>query len=150
LQGILTMPLLMMADVPVHLEGKQVVHLLHGSEFVFPPLNAFCLLSYIILAIVSYNQSHSTNVSRLVFAAVSHLLPTAYTLTVMSPINRKMTRLAGLMTDGIAQGNEKDEGHLVLEVDFRQTQKKWQMWSYVRGVIMVGSAAAGINALVQL
>jgi len=144
------MPLLMMADVPVHLEGKQVVHLLHGSEFVFPPLNAFCLLSYIILAIVSYNQSHSTNVSRLVFAAVSHLLPTAYTLTVMSPINRKMTRLAGLMTDGIAQGNEKDEGHLVLEVDFRQTQKKWQMWSYVRGVIMVGSAAAGINALVQL
>jgi len=61
-----------------------------------------------------------------------------------------MTRLAGLMADGVAQGREKDEGQSMLEVDFRQTQKKWQMWSYVRGVIMVGSAAAGINALVQL
>jgi len=150
LQGILTMPLLMMADVPVHLEGKQVVHLLHGSEFVFPPLNAFCLFSYIILTTVSNNQSHSTNVPRLVLAAASHLLPSAYTLTIMSPINKKMTRLAGLMADGVAQGREKDEGQSMLEVDFRQTQKKWQMWSYVRGVIMVGSAAAGINALVQL
>jgi len=150
LQGILTMPLLMMPDVPIHLEGKQVVYLLHGSEFVFPPLNAFCLLSYIILATVSYNRSHTAAVSPLVLAALSHLLPTVYTLTKMSPINKKMTKLAGLMADGVAQGNEKDEGQSMLEADFRKTQKKWQTWSYVRGVIMVGSAATGINALVRV
>lgn len=144
------MPLLMMTDVPVHLEGKQVVYLLHGSEFVFPPLNAFCLLSYIILATVSYNQGISTSIPQLVLAAVSHLLPTVYTLSIMSPINKKMTRLAGMLADGVAQGKEKNDGQSMLEVDFRQTQKKWQMWSYVRGVIMFGSAAAGINALVQL
>jgi hypothetical protein len=155
------MPLLMLPDIPVHLAGKQVTYLLHASEFVFPPLNAFYTLSYIILASVAYTRSTGSlpsilaasadpyaNYAALALAAASHVLPTVYTLTVMSPVNKKMTVLSKQMNELVAESKEKNHILVTMEEEFRKTQKTWQFWSYVRGVIMVGSAVAGIRALV--
>jgi len=166
LQGILTMPLLTLPDVPVHLAGKQVTYLLHASEFVFPPLNAFCTLSYIILATIAYTRSNklgndneslesslatsvdtdNANYAALALAAASHVLPTVYTLTVMSPINKKMTALSKQMNEVVIK--EKSHSLVVMEEEFRRTQKMWQFWSYGRGCIMVGCAVVGMRALV--
>lgn len=155
------MPLLMLEDIPVHLAGKQVTYLLHASEFVFPPLNAFCTLSYMILTTIAYRRSNNSlastlgasadpyaNYAALALAAASHILPTVYTLTVMSPINKKMTMLSKQMNEEIAMNKEKSHNLLAMEEEFRRTQKVWQFWSYVRGVVMVGCAFSGMRALV--
>jgi len=160
LQGILTMPLLMLEDIPVHLAGKQVTFLLHASEIVFPPLNALCTLSYITLTIIAYtcfNSSSSifaapptnvyANYPALALAAASHILPTVFTLSVMAKMNKKMVMLSKQMNEAVSQSKEKTHEQMQLEEEFRKTQKTWQFWSYVRGVIMTGCAIAGMRAL---
>lgn len=65
----------------------------------------------------------------------------------MAKMNKKMVMLSKQMDEAVSQNKEKTHEQMQLEEEFRKTQKTWQFWSYVRGVIMTGCAIAGMRAL---
>lgn len=160
LQGILTMPLLMLDDARADFEGKQIAHLLRASEFVFPPLNVFCEFSYIIQSILAYRASTSSQqlptasstlasarFTCLVQAGLSHILPTAWTLLVVARVNRKMKVLAKELEVSAKAGKEMEDVHGRTVAELRKAQKLWIRLSHVRGIIMTACAVMGFRAL---
>lgn len=153
LQSPLTWPMLQYVDVPVQYVGRQTAHLLHGSEFIFPPLNAFCTLGNTILATIAYRQSDTNQVAAgkypiLALAAGIHVAITVYTLSVMAPYNRRLTRLSAEINRGVERGEEKTEGQSKKVDEFRQAQSSWKILNYGRGAIMLASvitSAIGVS-----
>lgn len=73
---------------------------------------------------------------------------TAWALTIMVPMNKKMTVLAGEMEKEIKEeGKGESSKFKGNESELRRLQKRWQKLNVGRAMIMVGSALAGFSAL---
>lgn len=155
LQSPLIMPTISddVVNVPVHYTAQQTAYLLHNSEHFFPPLNALCTLTNLILTGTSYYNRDSSpllaaKLPRLALAAALNVATTAWALGIMVPMNKRMTVLAAQLKDGAAKGQEKESRHKSVEHEFRALQKKWMKLNYGRAIIMIASAVAGASALV--
>lgn len=155
LQSPLIMPTLTdtIVNVPIHHTAHQTAYLLHNSEHFFPPLNALCTLSNVVLAGTAYYNRDVSPVlaarfSRFAVAAALNVATTAWALIVMVPMNKKMTVLATRLKNGVQGGQEKEDGHKVLEREFRDLQKRWRTLNYGRAFIMIAGAVVGATALV--
>jgi len=155
------MPMLMLPGVPSHYAGSQTAYLLHNSEHFFPPLNAICTLSNLILTGFAYYYSRGTGASipgtaahiasskfpRLALAAVLNLATTAWALTIMVPMNKKMAVHAGEMEKLVKDGEEQGASFKGNESELRRLQTRWTRLNYGRAMIMIGSSLAGFSAL---
>jgi len=144
--------MLMIPDVPVHHAGKQTAYLLHNSEYYFPPLNAVCTLSNIILAGTAFVYRGNSRIAdfkwpRLAVAAGFNLATTAYALGIMVPMNRKMAAISDDMQKVVSRGDEKSSEMKIKELELRRLQSRWRKLNYGRAVIMIGAALAGMSAL---
>jgi len=153
--------MLMLPGVPSHHAGSQTAYLLHNSEHFFPPLNALCTLSNLILTGFAYYYSRGTGSSipgtaahiasgkfpRLALAAVLNLATTAWALTIMVPMNKKMTVHAGEMEKLVKDGDEQSAKFKGNESELRRLQTRWSRLNYGRAMIMIGSSLAGFSAL---
>jgi len=114
-----------------------------GSEFYFPPLNAACALSNVMLTIVAYLNSSSDSVAAaklpyLCLATAANIATTAWALLIMVPMNNAQTAIAARLKE---KENEFEEKEL------RRLQKKWAQLNYGRALIMIGGSVAGMMAL---
>jgi Domain of unknown function (DUF1772) len=114
-----------------------------SSEHFFPPLNAACTLSNLIMSIVAYLNSGSDGIAAAKFpylciATAANITTTAYALLIMVPMNKKQTAIAGRLKD---KENEFDEKEL------RRLQKKWSQLNYGRALVMIAGSVAGMMAL---
>lgn len=151
------MPMLQLPAVPSHFAGHQTAYLLHNSEYFFPPLNAICTLMNLICTGITFYSSRGTGPSaalasaklpRLAVAAVLNLATTAWALTIMVPMNKKMTVHANEMEKEIKEEGKGESGKFKSnESELRRLQKRWQRLNMGRATIMVGSALAGFSAL---
>lgn len=121
------MPMLQLPDTPVHHVGKQTEVMLHKSEFIFPPINAGCTLSNLIVGIVAYRARNTSLVAaeKLPWIAGAFALSvatTAYTLGIMAPWNRTLVRLSKKLDAHVS-----DE---VTEKQFRDAQASWKSLNY--------------------
>ncbi|TKA61049.1 hypothetical protein B0A49_10952 [Cryomyces minteri] len=148
LQSPLIMPMLMLPDVPTVYAGKQTAYLLHNSEYFFPPLNLACTLSNLILTGIAYYYSPNSPVApRLAFATVLNFATTAYALGIMVPMNRRMAVIATELEKSAQRGEEKGASTKANETELRRLQSRWRKLNYGRATIMIGSALAGMSAL---
>lgn len=148
LQSPLTWPMLQYVDVPVHYVGRQTENLLHGSEIIFPPFNAFCTLGNLILTGFAYYHPESpgsAKLRKLALAAGLHVATTVYTLSIMAPYNRRLVALSRQLNEGVERGEEKTESQNKTVQAFRDVQRTWKNMNYVRGAIML--AAVVMNAI---
>lgn len=143
LQSPLTWPMLQEGvDVPVHYVGRQTENLLHGSEHIFPPLNAFCTIGNLVMTGFSYYNPSADGASKLPLFATAfglHVVTTVYTLTIMAPYNRRLVALSKELNQGVAKGAEKTDSQIKTEEAFRDAQKVWKFRNYGRGAIMIGA-----------
>lgn len=149
--------MLMLPTIPSHFAGHQTAYLLHNSEYFFPPLNAICSLLNIICTGITFYSSRgsgpaaaiaSAKLPRLAVAALLNVATTAWALTIMVPMNKKMTVLAGEMEKEIKEeGKGESSKFKGNESELRRLQKRWQKLNVGRAMIMVGSALAGFSAL---
>ncbi|KAK4988184.1 hypothetical protein LTR66_003401 [Elasticomyces elasticus] len=151
LQSPLIMPMLMLPQIPVQYAGTQTAYLLQKSEYFFPPLNGVCTLSNLVLMGTAYLYSSDSAVAaaklpRLATAFVLNLATTAWALTIMVPMNKRMGVLAGQMEKKV---KEDGQGAVVKteESELRRLQARWRKLNYGRATIMIGSAIAGMSAL---
>jgi len=153
LQSPLIMPMLQekVVDVPLHYSSRQVAYLLHDSEKFFPPLNALCTLSNLILAGTAYYNRNSPIMAikwpRLAIAFGLNMATTVYALAIMVPNNVKMTKLSKEMNEAVAKGDAGEPANKQKEMQFRQIQQKWMRLNLGRAACMLGAAVAGISAL---
>ena len=122
LQSPLIMPMLQLPSVPAVHAGKMNTYLLHNSEHFFPPLNAACTVSNLVLVITAYLHRDSSRAAaeKLPYLATAFGLSaatTAYALLIMVPMNKRMAVLAGNL-----ETNESDDKS---EKELRQTQQRW-------------------------
>lgn len=155
LQSPLIMPALQdsIVNVPVHYTAQQTAYLLHNSEHFFPPLNALCTLSNVILAGYTYYNRNTdlflaAKFPRLAAAAAFNVATTAWALGIMVPMNKKMDALAKKLKDGVERGVEKESRHKSDEHEFRELQYRWRKLNYGRAIIMIVGAIVGASALV--
>jgi Domain of unknown function (DUF1772) len=114
-----------------------------GSEHFFPPLNAACALSNIIMSIVAYFNSSTDSVAAaklpyLCLATAANIATTAWAVLIMVPMNKQQIALAGRLKD---KENEFEEKEL------RRLQKRWLRLNYGRALFMIGGSVAGMMAL---
>lgn len=120
------MPMLQLSSVPTVHAAQQCKYLLSNSEFFFPPLNAACTLTNLILTITAYlNKDKSLAAAQKLpfFAAATglSLATTAYALTFMVPLNNKIKGYAAKLE---VDPNDKNATSL-----FRNGQTTWQTWN---------------------
>lgn len=121
--------------------GTQLIDM--DSEHFFPPLNAACTLSNLIMTIIVYlnRDSHSVATAKLPYlfmATAANLATTAYALLIMVPMNRKQAAIAERLKD---REDEKEEKEL------RGLQTKWSQLNYGRAMIMVAASVSGMMGL---
>jgi Domain of unknown function (DUF1772) len=114
-----------------------------GSEHFFPPLNAACTLSNLLMTIITYlnRNSHAVAAAKLPYlcmATAANIATTAYALLIMVPMNRKQQALAENLKE---KENANDEREL------RRLQKKWSRLNYGRAMIMIAGSVAGMMGL---
>ncbi|KAE9968996.1 hypothetical protein BLS_005550 [Venturia inaequalis] len=152
LQSPLTWPMLQEGvDVPVHYVGRQTENLLRGSEFLFPPFNAFCTLGNLVMAGFAYYNPHSPRAEKLRLFSIAtgmHIAITVYTLTIMAPYNTKLKVASKKLNRGIAQGEEdKAPSQRQAAEEFRDAQKVWKFRNYGRGLVMLVAVTTSAIAL---
>lgn len=156
LHSPLTWPMLQEGlDIPIQYVGRQTQNLLHGSEFIFPPFNAFCTLGNLVMVGVSYyhprgavgGSAKADNIRLFAIAAGFHVATTVYTLAVMAPYNRRLVRLSKELNAGVDKGEEKSEAQSRTAEEFRDAQKIWKFRNYGRGAIMLASVVTSAIAL---
>jgi hypothetical protein len=123
------MPMLQLPTVPAVHAGTQTDYLLHNSERFFPPLNALCTLSNLILAITAYlsRNKSSAAAEKLPYLGAAFGLSaatTAYALGIMVPMNRRIGVLA--------KNLQTNSGHEKSERELRELQKRWTKFNYGR------------------
>ncbi|CAD0112498.1 unnamed protein product, partial [Aureobasidium uvarum] len=156
LQSPLIMPTVTdhVVGVPIHYTAQQTAYLLHNSEHFFPPLNALCSLSNLILTSTAFLRARDGNLiaeakfPKLAAAFGLNVATTAWALLIQVPMNKRMTRLAEILKAGVANGTDKDSRQKAAETEFRELQLKWRKLNYGRAAIMIASAIAGALALV--
>lgn len=137
-------------DVPVHLVGRQTENLLHGSEIIFPPFNAFCTFGNLVMAGFSYCSPQSPQSEKLKLFAIAaglHVAVTVYTLSIMAPYNAKLKALSQQLNQGVAMGEEKTDSQKKTAEQFREVQKIWQFRNYGRGLVMLAAVTTSAIAL---
>lgn len=137
-------------DVPIHYVGRQTENLLHGSEFLFPPFNAFCTLGNLVMTGLSYFNPQSPRSEKLQLFAIAtglHVAVTVYTLSVMAPYNGKLKALSQKLNQGVAKGEEKTESQSKTAEQFREVQKIWKFRNYGRGLVMLAAVTTSAIAL---
>lgn len=142
--------MLQYVDVPVHYVGRQTENLLHGSEIIFPPFNAFCTLGNLILSGFAYYHPESPGSAKLRKLAIAgglHIATTVYTLSIMAPYNKRLVALSRQLNQGVEKGEEKTEGQTRAADSFRDVQMTWKKMNYVRGAIMLAAGLANAVAL---
>lgn len=123
LQSPLIMPTLSLDKVPVQYAALQIKYLVHESEKFFPPLNALCTLSNIVVGVTSYlykdtNAAASAKLPYAIAGGVLNLATTAWAILIMVPMNQSMTKDANtLETNSTSESAAKS---------LRQTQQKWR------------------------
>lgn len=152
LQSPLIMPMLQQPYVPAHYAGHMTTYLLHNSEHFFPPLNAVCTLSNLIMTGTAYYFSGQSRLAaaklpRLAIAAGLSVATTAYALGIMVPLNKRQVAHAQEMEKAAAAGEEKSEKYKTNERELRKLQNTWITMNYGRATIMICSALAGMSAL---
>jgi hypothetical protein len=164
LQSPLIMPMLMLPGVPSHHAGHQTAYLLHNSEHFFPPLNAVCTLTNLILTGFAFYYSRGTAASipgtsahiaagkfpRVGLAALLNVCTTIWALTIMVPMNKKMAAIAGEMEKGVKDGEAEGQAYKKNESELRRLQARWTKLNYGRAMIMVGASLAGFSALLGM
>ncbi|THY73324.1 hypothetical protein D6C87_04276 [Aureobasidium pullulans] len=156
LQSPLIMPTVTdhVVGVPIHYTAQQTAYLLHNSEHFFPPLNALCSLSNLILTSTAFLRARDGNLiaeakfPKLAAAFGLNVATTAWALLIQVPMNKRMSRLAEILKEGVANGTEKDSRQKAAEKEFRDLQLRWRKLNYGRAAIMIASAVAGALALV--
>ncbi|KAG9943101.1 hypothetical protein KCU85_g8933, partial [Aureobasidium melanogenum] len=156
LQSPLIMPTVTdhVVGVPVHYTAQQTAYLLHNSEHFFPPLNALCSLSNLILTGTAFLRARDGNLiaeakfPKLAAAFGLNIATTAWALLIQVPMNKRMTKLAEILKAGVANGTDKDSRQKAAETEFRELQLRWRKLNYGRAAIMIASAVAGALALV--
>jgi len=143
LQSPLIMPMLQMPQVPVKYAGQQTAYLLHNSEYFFPPLNAACTLTNLLMTIIAYlnRGSHPVASAKLPYlgmATAANIATTAYALLIMVPMNKKQVAIAENLKNGENENEEKE---------LRRLQKKWAQLNYGRAMFMIGGSLAGMMGL---
>jgi hypothetical protein len=126
--------MLQLREVPAVHAGRMTAYLLHNSEHFFPPLNAACTLSNLILTITAYLHRDSSRVmaERLPYYAATFgmsVATTAYALLIMVPMNRRMAKMAEQL-----QVNEQDEKS---EKELRELQQRWTLLNYGMDILDV-------------
>lgn len=156
LQSPLIMPTVTdhVVGVPLHYTAQQVAYLLHNSEHFFPPLNALCSLSNLILTGTAYLNARNGNLvaeakfPRLAAATALNIATTAWALLIQVPINKRLAKLADTLKAGHAAGKDTESRQKAAEVEFRNLQQRWRKLNYGRAAIMIASAVAGAMALI--
>ncbi|KAI5203462.1 hypothetical protein E4T42_09476 [Aureobasidium subglaciale] len=157
LQSPLIMPTLTdtTVNVPIHHTAQQTSYLLHNSEHFFPPLNALCSVSNLILTSTAFLKSRDGNLiaeakfPKLAAAFGLNVATTAWALLIQVPMNKRMSRLAEILNEGVAAGKERDSRQKAAEKEFRDLQVRWARLNYGRAAIMIASAVASALALVS-
>ena len=152
LQSPLIMPMLQVPYVPAHYAGHQTSYLLHNSEKFFPPLNAACTLSNLVMTGLTYYYSSDSALAaakfpRLAIAAGFSVATTAYALLIMVPLNKKQTALADELEAAEKKGEVKSSDYSRNERELRRLQTRWTKLNYGRATVMIGAALAGMSAL---
>lgn len=127
LQSPLIMPMLQLSSVPAHQAGKMNTYLLSNSEHFFPPLNAACTISNLVLAVTAYlNRERikvcAEKVPLLATATALGIATTIYALSVMVPMNKRMALLAEKLD---LRNNDTKA-----EMELRRLQRKWAKLNY--------------------
>ena len=156
LQSPLIMPTITdhVVGVPIHYTAQQTAYLLHNSEHFFPPLNALCSLSNLILTGTAYLRARDGSAiaeakfPRLAAATALNIATTAWALLIQVPINKRLAKLADTLKAGVANGTDKDSRQKAAETEFRNLQQRWRKLNYGRAAIMIASAVVGALALV--
>lgn len=155
LQSPLIMPAMQdeVVPVPVHYTAQSTAYLLHNSEHFFPPLNALCSLTNVILAGTAYYNRDRSPLAAAKFpllaaAAGLNIATTAWSLGIQVPMNKRMAVLAGALKNGHERGSGKEASHKAVENEFRALQKRWIVRNYGRATIMITAALTGAVALV--
>ncbi|KAI4771427.1 hypothetical protein E4T52_13565 [Aureobasidium sp. EXF-3400] len=156
LQSPLIMPTVTdhVVGVPVHYTAQQTAYLLHNSEHFFPPLNALCSLSNLILTGTAFLRARDGNLiaeakfPKLATAFGLNIATTAWALLIQVPMNKRMSKLAEILKAGVANGTDKDSRQKAAATEFRELQLRWRKLNYGRAAIMIASAVAGALALV--
>ncbi|KAK5109626.1 hypothetical protein LTR62_006863 [Meristemomyces frigidus] len=144
LQSPLIMPMLQIPSIPAVHAGTATHYLLSHSEHFFPPVNALCTLSNLILTITAYLNRDSSRAAaeKLPYCAASFglsIATTAYALLIMVPMNKRM----GLMAKNL-EGNASDEKS---EKELRRLQQRWTKLNYGRASLMIGAAVIGMYSI---
>jgi Domain of unknown function (DUF1772) len=137
-------------DVPIHYVGRQTENLLHNSEFLFPPFNAFCTLGNLVMTVFSYYNPQSPRSEKLQLFAIAaglHVSVTVYTLSVMAPYNSKLKVLSQKLNQGVARGEENTASQSKTAEQFRKVQKIWKFRNYGRGLVMLVAVTTSAIAL---
>lgn len=121
----------------------QTALLLEKSEPFFKPLNISVEFSNLACLVTAFWYRHSSAIARqkLLYLAVSYALSlvlTAYVLTVMLPLNKRIASLAKEL------GNTKGGDH---DKQFRDLQERWRRRNYGRVMLKAGIAVVGMRAL---
>lgn len=135
--------MLQLPQVPVKYAGQQTAYLLHNSEKFFPPLNAVCTLSNLVMTVTAYlnKDTNSIAAAKLPYLGISfacNMATTAYAIFIMVPMNKKQTALA---EDLKITENETKEKEL------RSLQKRWQTLNYGRATVMIIGSVIGMMGL---
>jgi len=114
-------------NIPVQHAGTMTAYLLHNSEHFFPPLNAACTLTSLILTITGYLNKDSSReaATKLPYFGATlalNLATTAYALGIMVPMNKAMAGHAAQLEAN--SGDEKSAKEL------RRLQSRWQRLNY--------------------
>lgn len=137
-------------DVPIHYVGRQTENLLYGSEFLFPPFNAFCTIGNLIMTGFSYYNPQSPRSEKLKLFSIAtgmHVAVTVYTLTIMAPYNTKLKVASKKLNQGLANGGENTASQRKAAEDFREAQKVWKFRNYGRGLVMLAAVTTSAIAL---
>ena len=119
--------MLQIPQVPSHHAAQQTAYLLNNSEYFFPPLNAICEVSNLVLGVTSYlyrKESRAASEKLPFFGAAFGLglATTAYALGIMVPMNRRMVQMAENL-----ERNAEDEKSAK---ELRRLQQRWQKLNY--------------------
>ncbi|QIX01205.1 hypothetical protein AMS68_006722 [Peltaster fructicola] len=146
LQSPLIMPTLSLEKVPVQYNAIQIRYLVHESEKFFPPLNALCTLSNIVVGVTTFlyrdtSASASAKLPYAVAGTVLNLATTAWAILIMVPLNRSMAKDADAL-----EANSTNEN---AAKSLRKTQQKWRQLNLVRASMMISASIVGLVGLLQ-
>lgn len=123
------MPMLLIPTIPAKYQAQQMARLLHTSEFFFPPCNGICSIANLAVLIASFvhrdaNRAAADKLPWVGAAFGLGMSVTAYTLTIMVPVNNSLKDSNEKLQK--ANAGEKEEK------EFRAREKKWQRLNYSR------------------